>query len=213
MPYITDINADGALDTALVNFHNTCNTYADQLGLTPADVAAISNASTLFNTLLNGATAAKAAAKDAVSAKDAQKKVAKGLVSKWAKIFRANADIPDNILSALMLPPHATPGTKNPPTQPLDLVGSADGNGLVSLKWKRNGNIHGTTFVVEMRTSPSGPWTISGTTTQAKFRYQATPGSYIGFRVTAVRREIASAPSVPFELWVSGGELELKVAA
>lgn len=99
------------------------------------------------------------------------------------------------------------------PTQPLDLTGSADGNGVVSLKWKRNGNITGTQFLIETRTDPAGPWTISGSTTTAKFTYQAVPGVYIAFRVTAVRRDQASLPSFPYAFWENGGEMGLQLAA
>lgn len=214
MPYITEIVADGDLNTALANFNTVCAANAATLGLTPADITAIGTAATGFNTSLNAATAAKATAKSSVDAKVVQKKTSRAVVSKYAKIFRANQAVPDSLLEQLMLPHHKTNGSKTPPAQPLDLVGSADGNGLVKLKWKRNGNIQSTQFLLEVRTDPAGNWSISGATTQTKFSYQAVPGSYIAFRVTATRRDLSSPPSTPFALWENGGGpgLELKVA-
>jgi len=213
MAFITEITADGELNTALANFNTVCAANAALLALAPGDLTAIAAAATGFNTTYNAATAAKAAAKNSVEAKDIQKKTSKTAVSKYAKLFRANLAVPDNLLDSLMLPHHKTPGSKTPPTQPLDLVGSADGNGLVNLKWKRNGNTQGTQFLLEVRTDPAGPWSISGSTTQTKFGYQAVPGVYIAFRVTATRRNLLSPPSVPIVLWENGGGMSLRLAA
>lgn len=213
MAFITEITADGELNTALANFNTVCAANAATLALAPADLTAIAAASTGFNTTLNAATVAKAAAKNSVEAKDMQKKTSKSTVSKYAKLFRANAAVPDNLLDSLMLPHHKTPGSKTAPTQPLNLYGNADGNGLVNLKWNRNGNTSGTTFLIEVRTDPAGPWSISGSTTQTKFGYQAVPGAYIAFRVTATRRNLLSPPSVPFALWENGGGVSLQLAA
>lgn len=213
MPYITEIDADGGLDTALANFNTVCAANAATLGLQPADLTAIATASTSFKTTLDVATSAKAAARNSVRAKEIQKTASKATVSKYARIFRANPSVPDNLLDSLMLPHHKTPGTKTPPAEPHSLVGSADGNGLVRLKWHRNGNISGTQFLVETRSDPRGPWSICGCVTQVKFVFQAKPGQYIAFRITAARNNQVSQASTPFSLWENvGGEL-LTVAA
>lgn len=213
MSYITDNLSDGQLNTALANFNTVCIANSVALGLSPADLTAIAAASTTFATTFNAATAARAAAKNAVEAKDLQKKSSKATISKYAKVFRANAAVPDNMLASLMLPPHKTPGSKTAPTQPLNLFGNADGNGLVNLKWSRNGNTNGTTFLIEVRTDPQGDWSISGSTTATRFAYQAVPGSYIAFRVTATRRGLLSPASFPFALWENGGGQSLMLKA
>ena len=122
MPYITEISADGDLNTALNNFNAVCVANAALLGLSPANLTEIAAASTAFTTTFNSATAAKAAAKNSIEAKDIQKKSSKAVISKWAKTFRANLAVPDNLLDSLMLPHHKTPGSKTPPAQPLDLA-------------------------------------------------------------------------------------------
>lgn len=213
--YITQINADGDLNVALANFNTVCIANATTLGLKTADLAEIAAAATGFNTNLNAWVASRSAANNAKDVKDTQKSTSKNVVSKWAKNFRANPAVPDALLSQLMLPPHKTPGSKTPPTTPLDLVANANGQGLVKLTWKRNGNTSGTTFIIETRNSASAPWAMLDGTTKTKYDYQASPGVYIAFRVSAKRGTLTSAPSVPVVLWESGSEAfsGLKVAA
>lgn len=213
MSYITDNLPDGELNTALTNFNTVCAANATALGLSPANLTEIAGASSAFTTQFNGATAAKAAAKSAVANKDIQKKTSRGIVGKWAKTFRANPNVPDNLLEQLMLPPHKTPGTKTNPTQPMNLVASADGNGVVKLTWSRNGNREGTQFLVESRNSPTADWEQIGGTTQAKFTNQAVPGQYVAYRVTATRRGLFSPASTPVVLWENGGGMSLSLAA
>lgn len=119
----------------------------------------------------------------------------------------------DQLLATLMLPPHSTPGSKTPPTTPTDLVANGDGNGLVQLRWGRNGNTPVTVFEVWYRTSPTGEWAVLGSTTKLKFDYQWNPGEYIGFRVTASRNGLTSPASTPVVLWEPGGEGILQLAA
>lgn len=213
MPYITEIDADGDLNTAVANFNTVCIANAATLSLTPANLTEIAAAATSFEGSLNSAIASKATSKGLVEAKDLQKKATKAVISKYAKIFRANLAVPDNLLDQLMVPHHKTPGTKTPPTEPLDLTASADGNGLVLLKWNRNGNRAGTQYFIEVRTDPQAEWTISGGTTKVQFSYQAAPGVYIAFRIVAARNGMTSPASVPVSLWENGGQVELQLAA
>lgn len=213
MPYITEIVNDGDLNTALANFNTVCIANAAALGLVPADLTEIAAASTNFNTTLNTATAAKATANSAVESKDVQKATSRNVVNKWAKVFRAKTTVSDALLNQLMLPPHKTPGSFTQPTTPTDLVATANGDGVIALKWKRNGNIQGTTFTIEYRTSPSGGWAILGTSTKASFGWESTPGQYVAFRVSATRRGVTSPASTPVVLWdTEQGEM-LQLAA
>ncbi|MFN8138961.1 MAG: hypothetical protein U0R49_04095 [Fimbriimonadales bacterium] len=59
MPYITEIDADGELNTALANFNTVCIANAATLGLAPGDLTEIAAASTSFNTTFNAAASAK----------------------------------------------------------------------------------------------------------------------------------------------------------
>lgn len=211
--YITDIEADGNLNTALQNFHTVCAANATALGLGLPDLTAILNATTNFTNDLNAVVAAKAASKAAASAKDAQKKASKAVVSQWAKTFRANVTVSDALLAQLMLPPHKTPGTKSAPTTPTALVASADGLGNVYMSWNRGANRNGTVFLIEFRTSPTADWAVLNSTTKVKFSVQATPGSYIAFRVSAQRNSQTSAASTPVALWDGSRPVTLAIAA
>lgn len=213
MPYITDITADGELNAAVQNFSTVCSANSAALGLTPANLLEISTAAASFGTNVNSATAAKATAKAVVEAKDLQKKTTRAVISKYGKTFRANAAVTDNLLEQLMLPHHKTPGTKSAPTIPTSVVASADGDGLVKLSWNRNGNVYGTQFLIESRNDPAANWTLIGGTTQAKFENQATPGSYVAYRVSAQRRSVTSAASTPVVLWDNSSSSSLRIAA
>jgi hypothetical protein len=213
MPYITQIEADGDLDSALANFSAVCAANAAKLGLAAPDLAEISDAATNFHSAFNASTAAKAAAHGAVEAKNTQKATSKSVISEWAKQFRANPAVEDELLADLMLPPHSTPGSETTPTIPLALVASANGDGVVNLKWNRNGNIQGTQFVIERRTSPSGTWTILDTSTRRTYVTMATPGQYVAFRVSAKRNGMTSPASTPAVLWDSQESVQLQIAA
>ena len=84
----------------------------------------------------------------------------------------------------------------------------ADGQGVVNLRWHRNENREGTTFLVQAQTTPGGEWAIIGATTKVKFRHQAVLGTFVSFRVTAQRASRSSPPSTPFSLW-SGRQIGL----
>lgn len=215
MPFITEIRKDAELVTALQAFNLNCNNNKVVLGLTAADLTEIGSAATSAQTQLNNWEAAKTAARASRVTKSNTLKASKSVVSKWAKVFHGNQAVPDSVLSQLMLPPHNSPRTNTPPTQPLALVASADGNGNIELRWKRNGNIAGTTFLIEYRLTATAAWSILGSTTKAKFFHTSAPGSYIEFRVTAQRADNESLPSTSVVLWGgsgSGESFELKAA-
>ena len=213
MSYITQIDREGDLNIALASFSATCASNSGALFLTPANLLEIAAMATGFDSALTANANAKAAAKLAQQNKDAQVKASRSTLGKWAKTFRANLAISDALLEQLMLPHHSTPGTKTPPTQPLDLVATPDVQGLVTLKWKRNGNRSGTQFMVETQHAPGGAWSLAGGTTKVRFDFNAVLNEYVAFRVVAVRDGESSQPSLPVVLWSNGQGGELSLAA
>lgn len=212
MAYITQILAEEEFNTALANFATVCNLQAETLDLTPAQITEIQAASTALANAITAATAARTAWASAQAAKLTKLADGHALVSKYAKIFRADQTVTDAILAELMLAPHKTPGVRTTPAIPTDLVANSDGNGNITLKWHRNGNIQGTVFNVEMRPNNSAPWSIIGTTTMSKFDTTWTPGTYVEYRVSASRRDVDSAACTPVVLWSAGSEDELYLA-
>ncbi len=210
---ITDRIPKPEYSSALVNFQTVCTANAATLGLVAANLTEISNAVTSWSTSYNALVAAHDTAQSLTVSNNAQLDSTRAVINKWAKVFRANQAIPNSLLEQLQVAPHDPGRSKTPPTTPTDLTFTADGQGLVELKWKRNGNVNTTVFTVETRTSPSGAWMQVGSTVKAKFTYQANVGAYIAFRVTASRNGLTSPASVPVVLWDGTGEATLlKVA-
>ncbi len=212
-PYITSIQVDTLLETALTSFAAACAANQAALGLTAPQNTEIQNAATAFVNAMNTMMTQRNLAKNATDNKDWVKKTTKAVVSKYAKIFNSNTAIPDNLLAQLQLPPHKPSKTTSAPAKPMNLLGKADGDGMVSLKWSRNGNIAGTVFLIETQLSPTAEWTQLGATTKAKFEFQWTVGEYVGIRVTAQRHNQSSAPSTPYVMWGNAASAPLlKVA-
>lgn len=197
----------------LTIFINNATTNKSLLGLSPTDLSDMGKVFSDFSTSLNAAGAAKTAALTATSDKNAKRKAAKALVSKWAKVFRANQAVPDSVLESLLLPPHVTPPTHSAPTQPTNLTLSVNSVGDVTLGWSRNGNGVGTIFNVETAEVSEGPWTTFDMTTKTKLAYQGTPGTPVWFRVSAKRNGNTSSFSLPISLWANGGGTSIKLAA
>jgi hypothetical protein len=183
------------------------------LGLAAGDLTEIQNASTNFSTGLNGWIAAKATADNAKGVKDGQRVTSRTVVSKWAKIFRANQAVPDALLSQLLLAPHKTPGEKTAPAQPTNLVANSDGDGNITLRWNRAGNIQGTQFIIEYKAASGDPWAVLTSTTRASCQTTWSPGQYVSFRVIAKRNGQTSAASTPVVLWDATGPVVLQLAA
>lgn len=211
--FITEIEKDTELSLALAQFSARAAVNAVPLGLNPGNLTEISTAATGFATSLTTLTTAKAAATAAKEAKDAQKAASKAVVSKWAKVFRANVGVSDAILAELLLPPHSNPGSETTPTTPYDLTATANGNGDIQLRWNRAGNIQTTTFQIEFRTSAAAPWTILDSTTRRSYFTSWNPGQYVAFRVRAVRRGVGSSWSTPVILWDTEESAQLQLAA
>lgn len=162
--------------------------------------------STNFTSSLTGLASSKAATKLAQQNKDTTLKASRATLAKWAKTFRANPAVSDALLDQLQLPHHKTPGTKTPPTTPLDVVATASVQGLVNLKWKPNGNRKSTQYIIEAQNGPDEAWSIIGATTKTKTTFQAVVGNYIAFRVSASRDDETSEPTVPVVLWPNGSQ-------
>lgn len=199
--YITEVQGQAQFADALNSFSAQCAANADVLKLDPPQLAEIAQAATKVTQKLDAWFEAKEAANQAGIDKNDEIKTAKGIVSTYAKTFRADPTISDALLGLLMLAPHNPPKTSTPPAQPGQCNAKGDLQGFVYLKWGRGGNGSGTIFTIEYRLQPSGPWTVLGTTLKSTFAYQATPGEFVQFRVVAQRKGQSSPPSLPATLW------------
>jgi hypothetical protein len=88
---------EGQLVIWLANYQTKLATYGAALGLTPAEITALSTACTNLVTLINAVEAAKTALKNAVEAKDAGKDTGLGLIRSENKRMKTNAGYTDAI--------------------------------------------------------------------------------------------------------------------
>jgi hypothetical protein len=207
--YITEKLPDSTYATLLGVFAARCEQQQAELGLSPAELLEIQEAAASNREGLQNWLRVSGLARAAQILKQERQQAAKQVVSKYAKIFRANEAISDAVLSGLLLAPHNPARPKSPVNQVERLVATADGQGFVKLKWKPNGNQPRTQYLVEVRHGPSEPWTMLGLTTRTRFSHPALPGVYISFRVVAHRGERRGQASIPVTLWSDSPALRL----
>jgi hypothetical protein len=211
--YLTEILGDPEYVAALQMVLPIINANKTVLNVSTAQYTELSNLVTAYTTQYGTANTAKAAAKSAVAQKDINKKATRTVINSWAKTWRANPAVPDALLESLLIAPHNVIPNHTPPSTPAQLVALADGQGYVELRWKKNGNKPGTQFVIEKQSEAGNDWDFAGVTTKSKFETSANPGTYIAYRVTAVRAGEHSNPTAAVVLWNNGQTGALRVAA
>ncbi len=211
--YITAKMSEAEYVEALDIFKKNCAENSTALGLSALQSEQISDACDEAGAAFSSWTNAQAAANAARITKDQTFADTKALVDSFAKVFRADVTIDDAILAEILVAPHRTPPTQSAPVTPTNFVGTANADGEVTLRWKRNGNTPATQFIVESRASDAGAWTTSGVTNTTKFVTQATPGAYISYRVRAKKKDTTTSPTSAVSFWGEGSTIEFSVAA
>lgn len=178
------------------NFIAVANTNLATLGLVASDITNLTTKKSDYSVKLNTAIAKQAESKAATEAKNTQKDVMVDSIRSLARQIQARPGVPDNLKAQLGLNvPDPSPTPSNP-IPPKDLSAETIAAGLCSLKWNRNGNSFGTTFLVEGSINFDTGWHIIGITT--KTTYETVLSEPIGhnyFRVKAQRVEAISDPS------------------
>ncbi|MFY9233672.1 MAG: fibronectin type III domain-containing protein [Fimbriimonadaceae bacterium] len=192
----------------------TGNTVA--LGLTPADITAVTAANTAYGTDYNQMIVARDAAKATTQGKDTAKANFLAIVRGLANRIYANQSVSDELIALLGLPVHS--GTRTPvvPVPPSDLVAKGYDNGDTKLVWKSNGNKRSVAYQVEQRIGEEGEWTpVTPALTKTRVTLQdQTPGQTKFFRIRATRNELVSGPSNTAVVYEQGGgSVQLEIAA
>jgi len=79
---------------------------------------------------------------------------------------------------------------------PVDLLVNGTSDGINHLKWNRNGNRYGTTFIIEAKIGDSNTWVIIDAITVTKYEHKnQTPGVKVQYRVRAKRGDLESTAS------------------
>ena len=189
------------LSAWIANFNTTASAQMASLGLTAADITALNGVQTNLNTSIAGVTTAKASLKAAAQTETVATKSLNNTVRGIVRRIQSNPAVTSTQKAQLGINPRTNIRTKTPPTTPTELVGEGFSTGVNSLKWKRNGNIAGTVFLIEAQTG-TGNFSAVGSTLTTKFEHKGqTPGAKIAYRVTASRGGLLSVPSLAVTLY------------
>ncbi len=184
-------------------------TNAVAIGLTAAQVTAMTTATTAARTGFNGSTAAHAAAKAATANFHNLTRTLSDLASDAIKAIKLKAaqNNDPNVFVLANIPAPQPPSPPAPPEPPTDLVADPNADGTITLKWK--GSVANATFFSVWRKIGASPtWTNIGSTAVKNFLDSSVPGSpipaSITYSVRSQRNNEVSAPSVQAEV-VYGG--------
>ena len=203
MAYITEEMAEDDYLSQVRAFVEGAAMNAAALGLSPADIDLLNLEIGLLDGRLTSVVTARAALSGAVTAKEEQLTRVRKIVAMMAKTWRADPEIPDEVLDQVMVAPHSPRRVISRPNVVTDLVINANGQGEISLKWNPNGNTKGTVYLVETSATGAGPWVVLDAVTSRKFSVEATPGEPIWFRVRAKRGTRVGGFCTPVGLWGS----------
>jgi hypothetical protein len=184
-------------------------TNAVAIGLTAAQVTAMSTATTAARAGFNGSTTAHAAAKAATANFHNLTRSLSDLASDAIKAIKLKAaqNNDPNVYVLANIPAPLPPSPPPPPEPPTDLIADPNADGTVTLKWK--GSIANSTFFSVWRKVGSSPtWTNIGSTAIKTFQDSTVPSTpipaSITYSVRSQRNNEVSAPSVQAEV-VYGG--------
>ncbi len=177
------------------NFILVANANLTTLDLDAADITALTTKKSTFSTNLNTAKSKQAESKAATENKNISKTSLVTNIRTLARQIQANPAVPSNLKEQLGLKSQdPTPSPINP-VSPTETSIETIGIGLNRIRWNRNSNVQGTTFLVESSNEPAGIWLIIGTTTKTNYDTNyVDPRGRTYFRVRAQRGSLISEP-------------------
>jgi len=180
----------------LANFILKADLHKSVLNLTATQITELNTKLSEFNTDL----ALKQQKKEESVAQTAlvknQRKFLNKLVGLLNQGFKGIDGLASNILEELGLDPNEGNFSNTPPSAPTDLVATGTSDGVNSLKWNRNGNRQGTTFIIEAKIANSADWLMIDAVTGSKYKHKnQTPGVKVQYRIRAKRGELESGTS------------------
>lgn len=178
----------------ITTFASVATANITALGMTSGQALALTGLATAFNDAYEDATEKKTAAQGAVATKDLIRATSEEQFRAAGKLINANMSVSTALKAELGI--SVTPSVVSPVTPPTELVAIGYDTGFNKLTWKRNGNMAGTTFLIESRLGGSASWSFVAVTNKTKFMHSGQiPGVEITYRVTAQRDDLQSMPS------------------
>ena len=177
---------EGEVVPWIENFVQVATANAAALGLGTVDITALKTMNGDLAGKINAAIAKQSEAKAATEAKNIQMDKTVDTVRSMVRQVQAKPGVPDNLKAQLRITipsPSPTPSVLYPPK---DLSAEMTAGGLCLMKWNRNSNSYGTTFIIEASNKTTEKWEMIGTST--KSQYEAKLPNTLGnnlFRVKA----------------------------
>ena len=180
----------------LANLINKATIHKAALKLTDEKLAALEAKLTLFSSNLavkqqkkEESVGQTALVKD--SRTDLNKEV--GLLNKAIKSIDG---IASSLIEEIGLNVNNSNSSNTTPSAPSDLVVTGTSDGINHLKFNRNGNRQGTTFIIEAKIGDSDQWIMIDAVTGSTYKHKnQTPGVKVQYRVKAKRGELQSGYS------------------
>ncbi len=202
---------DTQLQLWLTNFKTVATANESVLDLTADELLAINAGTADFNTKMTALEAAKKAQSGATSNKNGSKSEISSTVRGLARKFKANPNVSEGLLNSLGV---LANGTTGPVVTVNGVEAMGCDDGVNTIKFNRNGNVQGTTFVIEYKVQGSSVWLFGNAITKTTWNHEGqTPGQQIWYRITSARAGQRSAPSVPVSVYPNTTANPLTIAA
>ena len=180
----------------LNNFNAVASANMATLGLTAADITAISGASGGFSSSIGVVKTAKANLKAATQGELGATKTVNTTIRGVVRRIQSNAAVAPALKASLGINPRTAVKNHAPPVTPTGLTAEAFSTGVNTVKWNRAGNKPNTIFAVQAQVGAAGDWVEVGSVTATKFDHVGqTPGMKTAYRVVATRAGMRSVPS------------------
>ncbi len=190
------------LQAWLNNFNAVASANMATLGLTAADITALSGTTGGFTSSVAVVKTAKANLKAATQGETSATRTVNATVRGVVRRIQSNAAVSPSLKGSLGINPRNAPRNHAPPVTPTGLTAEGFSTGVNRLNWNRAGNKPNTIFVIEAQSGASTQWTEVGSVTATKFDHVGqTPGVKTAYRVTARRAGMASVASPAITLY------------
>lgn len=179
---------DAQFSVWLGNFIAVANANLTALGMTTADITALTALKTDLDAKVAAAQTAQEAAVAATAARKVARKAVNDSVGPKGRIIGENPAISNALKEELGLRVRDTTPTPIIPVPPTDLAAQGLANGVNVLKWKSGGNKPGTLYIIEARIGAAAAFTMIDTVTSTRYEHKnQTPGVRVFYRIKAKR--------------------------
>lgn len=187
------------------NFVSTAVANASTLGLSPGTITQFNTTNSSYQTAVSGYITAHDAAKASTTTKNNAYNAAFELVQLWANQWQLDPAVPNTLKQQLGLTIRDGEPSPRPIFPVTQLSGTGNSVGTVKLRWNRNGNQAGCTFMVQSRPVGGSQWSLVTATTRSRVALGSQPLVATEYRVVTERRGQFSEPSDGVVVFGEGG--------